>query len=87
MSILSQHLSRLSYLTYVLDEGTTLSDGSVMTAHRCVIERESINVHVMLFDFTGEQFYQEEFTPLLESTINELCGAVGVNVTSMDLTK
>jgi len=87
MSILSKQLSRLRNLSYVLDEGITLSDGSVMTAHKCVIERESINDYVMLFDFTGELFYQEKFTPLLQSTIIELCGAVGVNVTSMDLTK
>lgn len=87
MSILSKHLARLRNLTYVLDEGVTLDDGSVMTAHKCVIERESINVYVMLFDFTGELFYQVKFTPLLLSTIEELCGAVGIPVTSMDLTR
>ncbi len=84
---MSQQLSQLRTLTYVLDEGVTLKDGSVMTAHKCVIEREGNIAYVMLFDFTGELFFQREFSPLLVSTVTELCSALNLPVTEMDLCK
>lgn len=84
---MSQQLSQLRTLTYVFDEGITLKDGSVMTVHKCVIEIEGTTAYVMFFDFTGELFFQREFSPLFVSTISELCGTLNVPVTVMDLCK
>jgi len=84
---MSQQLSQLRTLTFVLDEGVILKDGSVMTAHKCVIEREGTIAYVMFFDFTGELFFQREFSPLFVSTITELCGVLNIPVTEMDLCK
>ena len=80
-------MQSLRTLTYVLENGTSLNDGSVMTAHKCVIEHESGSAYVMLFDFTGELFFQRSFLTTLTPAISELTQAMDVSTVVMDLAK
>ncbi len=74
-------------LTFVLYSGTTLEDGSVMAADRCVIEQEDDVLHITLVDPYGEQFYQDKFRPSLQPAIISLCHTCRVRTTVMDLSK
>ena len=87
MDQLKLDLRTVRDLTYQLYDGTILEDGSVMSPERCVIEQSDSTSYVMLFDFTGELFYQRKVSNLILSTIHELCGVCNVTVTTVDLTK